>query len=289
MNALTIHQPSVPTYEVGDVWKMAQAVAQSGLFGMKRPEEAMALMLVAQAEGTHPALAARDYHIVDGRPTLKADAMLARFMQAGGKVKWHDYGDEAVKATFSHPQGGEVTVDWTLKRAAQIKRKGKPLTDGDNWKNYPRAMLRARVISEGIRTVFPGCVVGVYTPEEVQDFDDVKPAQVRDVTPPRAEPKRTAPAQVIDAPAVDQPVDRSAEPVPTPDGDDKDEWDAWRKVIASKINRAASEQEVVNIQQANTAGIMNCANVLEDTVERFAALIDAKMAKLAAPAEEQAS
>jgi hypothetical protein len=38
-------------------------------------------------------------------------------------------------------------------------------------------MLRARVISEGIRTVFPGVAVGVYTPEEVADFD-VKPAQV---------------------------------------------------------------------------------------------------------------
>jgi hypothetical protein len=32
-------------------------------------------------------------------------------------------------------------------------------------------MLRARVISEGIRTVYPGCVVGVYTPEEVGDFE----------------------------------------------------------------------------------------------------------------------
>ena len=31
-------------------------------------------------------------------------------------------------------------------------------------------MLRSRVISEGIRTVYPGCVVGTYTPEEVEDF-----------------------------------------------------------------------------------------------------------------------
>ena len=76
MNALTTITPA-PLYEVQDVWKMAQAVARSGLFGMREPEQAMALMLIAQAEGTHPALAARDYHIVDGRPTLKADAMLA--------------------------------------------------------------------------------------------------------------------------------------------------------------------------------------------------------------------
>jgi len=44
------------------------------------------------------------------------------------------------------------------------------LADKDNWKAYPRAMMRARVVSEGIRTVFPGVVLGVYTPEEVQDI-----------------------------------------------------------------------------------------------------------------------
>ncbi|MEW6097488.1 MAG: hypothetical protein AB1567_13365, partial [bacterium] len=40
----------------------------------------------------------------------------------------------------------------------------------DNWKHYPRQMLRSRVISEGVRTVLPGCNVGFYTVEEVQDF-----------------------------------------------------------------------------------------------------------------------
>ena len=36
-------------------------------------------------------------------------------------------------------------------------------------------MLRARCVSEGIRSVYPGCVVGVYTPEEIQDFKPSKP------------------------------------------------------------------------------------------------------------------
>jgi hypothetical protein len=67
---------------------------------------------------------------------------------------------------------------------AQAKAIG--LATKDNWKNYPKAMLRARCISEGIRTVYPGCIVGVYTPEEVQDMEparDVK-ATVVEVTPP---------------------------------------------------------------------------------------------------------
>lgn len=159
---------------VSDIERMAVAVAKSNLFGIKSPEQAMALMLIAQAEGLHPAIAARDYHVIQGKAALKSDAMLARFIAAGGKVEWHEYTDTAVTATFSHGSGGSVRIGWTI---AQAKAAG--LASKDVWKQYPRAMLRARVISEGIRTVYPGVCVGVYTPEEVQDFD-VKPT-IRDV------------------------------------------------------------------------------------------------------------
>ena len=163
-----------------NVWKMAQAVAASGLFGMKDPNQAMALMLIAQAEGQHPALAARDYHIIQGRPALKADAMLARFQAAGGKIEWKKYTDDAVSAVMSHPSGGSVEIEWTM---AMATRAG--LTRNQTWKTYPRQMLRARVISEGIRTVFPGVAVGVYTPEEAGDMAPVREPP-RDVTPPPA-------------------------------------------------------------------------------------------------------
>jgi hypothetical protein len=133
----------------------------------------MAIMLLCQAENMHPAVAMRDYHVIQGRPALKADAMLARFQQAGGSVSWKDYTDEKVTGVFSHPSGGTLEVSWTLARAKTIG-----IANKDNWKNYPRAMLRARVASEGIRSVYPGCVVGVYTPEEVQDF---APAPAKDM------------------------------------------------------------------------------------------------------------
>ncbi len=167
-NALAVAQEmNGAVVPLNDIEKMAQYVVKSGLFGMKTVDQAVALMLIAQAEGMHPALATRDYHIIQGRHSLKADAMLARFISAGGKVQWHTYTDADVSATFSHPSGGSVTVGWDLARAKQADLGGK-----DNWKKYPRQMLRARVISEGIRTVYPGVAVGVYTPEEVQDFDE---------------------------------------------------------------------------------------------------------------------
>ena len=148
-----------------DIQHMAEIAASSKMFGFKNPQEAMAIMLLCQAEGLHPAIAMRDFHVIQGRPALKADAMLARFQQAGGSVVWKEYTNDAVTGLFTHPQGGSLEVTWTLVQAKSIG-----IANKDNWKNYPRAMLRARVISEGIRAVFPGCVVGVYTPEEVQDF-----------------------------------------------------------------------------------------------------------------------
>ena len=161
---------------IGDIERMAIAVAGSKLFGMKTKEEAIALMLIAQSEGLHPARAAMEYHIIQGRPALKADAMLSRFQQAGGKVEWVAYTDDKVEGIFSHPSGGNVTIDWTIERAKQAGVYGK----NPVWKTYPRSMLRARCISEGIRTIYPGVSVGIYTPEEVQDFTG---ENAKDVTP----------------------------------------------------------------------------------------------------------
>ena len=162
---------------VTDIERMAVAVAKSGLFGIKSPEQGVALMLIAQAEGLHPAIAARDYHIIQGRPALKADAMMARFQQAGGKVEWKVYTDAEVTGVFSHPQGGSLTLSWTMDQAKRIGLSGK-----ENWRNYPRAMLRSRCISEGIRSVYPGCVCGIYSSEEVQDFTDApSPPTVKDM------------------------------------------------------------------------------------------------------------
>jgi hypothetical protein len=162
----TLNAVSTEVIPYQQMERMAQAIAKSGLFGVKNPDQALALMLVAQAEGVHPATAARDYHIIQGRPALKADAMLARFQAAGGKVQWKEHTDQRVSGVFSHPSGGSMEFDWTIGRARVAGLTGK-----EQWKSYPRQMLRARVISEGVRAVYPGVAVGIYTAEEVQDMD----------------------------------------------------------------------------------------------------------------------
>lgn len=163
------------TIPVSEMERIADDVVKSGLFGFKTQAQAMAIMSLCIADGIHPATAIRDFHVIQGRPAMKADAMLARFQKAGGVVEWVDYSDAKVSGRFSHPQSSPtpVLIEWTIEQAKRIGLAGK-----DNWKNYPRAMLRARVISEGVRTVYPGIASGIYTVEEVRDMP---PPGVRDM------------------------------------------------------------------------------------------------------------
>ncbi|MEQ1580885.1 MAG: hypothetical protein ABL964_09860 [Steroidobacteraceae bacterium] len=185
--------------------RMAVTVAKSNLFGVKDKDQALALMALCQAEGIHPMTAVRDYHIINNRPSLKAETMLARFMQNGGKVQWVTLTDQKAEATFSHPQGGTVTLDWTLDRA-----KTAGLLGNQTWQKYPRAMLRSRLISEGVRTVAPGIVQGVYTPDELENsapelvtVSAEQAVQSFDTPPIDQDLSNDAVTQIIEAPTME--------------------------------------------------------------------------------------
>lgn len=152
-----------------DIEKMGTAVAVSGLFGLKTKEQAIALMLVAQALGKHPALAAMEYNIIQGRPAKKAEAIQADFQAAGGKIEWHCLTDERAEATFSHPSGGSLKLDWTMERATKA---GLYQKEGSMYKRYPRQMLKARLVADGVRAVYPAAMGGVRAVEEIDDNSD---------------------------------------------------------------------------------------------------------------------
>ena len=150
---------------IQDMTNMSVAFAKSGFFGYKNSSEAFTLMCLAQANGLHPAKAAERYHIIQGRPAMKADAMLAAFQESGGKVRWVKRTDKECTLHLEHPQGGELDVTWTMARAQAAGLTGK-----QTWKQYPTQMLSARCVSEGVRALYPACLCGMYTPEEVSDF-----------------------------------------------------------------------------------------------------------------------
>lgn len=164
-----------------EINQMAIAFTKSGFFGYRNPSEALTLMLLANANGLHPVKAVERYHIIQGKPAMKADAMLATFQEAGGQIKWLMRSADECKLWLAHPQAGELEVYWTIQRA-----KDAGLTSKNTWKQFPTQMLSARCVSEGVRALYPACLCGLYTPEEVTDFN----AKTQTFTPP-SEPKKT--------------------------------------------------------------------------------------------------
>lgn len=221
------------------IYKMADTFAKSRLFGFNDGASAAAVMLVAQAEGINPVLAMQQYQVVQGRPTLRAEAYLVRFQQAGGKIRWVERTASRCELWLSHPQAGELTVVWDTARA-QVAG----LANKDNWKKHPVQMLAARCISEGVRALYPSCCCGVYTPEEAEFFETPKAsnggAGTADPTPAgepvaatsansatkkKAAKKADAPkpaADVIDAEVV------APEPVPEPEPEPAQEPEATK-------------------------------------------------------------
>lgn len=160
-------------HTVRDIEVMAKKVSQSRLFGLDE-SQAFTLMLLAQAKGLHPIQAVERYHVFQGKPAMKADAMLAEFQAHGGVVEWLQHDAAKCEARFTAPNvKTPTTVAWTMAEAKTAGLSGK-----DIWQKYPRQMLRARVISEGIRMTMPGILSGIYTPEEVADFAPIQATAV---------------------------------------------------------------------------------------------------------------
>jgi hypothetical protein len=158
------------------IQKMGEMIWGSGMFGCVKPEQGMVLAMTCLAEGKAPLELAKTYHIIEGKLTMRSDAMLGRFLSAGGKVKWITRNNDEVKALWSH-EGSEIEIGVTVE---EMKANGVALSGKgglkDNWRKFPRQMLTARCISEGVRLLAPQIVSGVYTPEEVQDFNSTAPA-----------------------------------------------------------------------------------------------------------------
>jgi hypothetical protein len=229
-NAVAIRPSAAIEVPADSMFQMAQAIASGKLFGSQDPNAVFTLMLLAQAEGKHPGLVMRDYHVINGKPAKKADAMLGDFIAQGGKVEWHALTDELADATFSHPQGGSVRISWDDARVKKAGLGGNPMHA-----KYPRQMKRSRVVSEGVRTVCPGATGGLYVPEEVMDFDDKPARQSYDVVSqpvPQEAPKRGSRAHkeaVAEARAVDVPEEELGA------------WKEWAKTRAASLDTLDGE------------------------------------------------
>jgi hypothetical protein len=212
---------------IENAFRMGKALALSKMFGVQSEAQGTVLALEAMHRQTSIMALAAKYHIISGKLSKRADAIQADFQADRGRIKWVERTATACEGIFSHPdfcpEGLEirVTLDELLDAGVAGSKNGGAT---GNYKKYPRQMLHARCISEGVRAVHPAIVVGVYTPEEVEDFDST--TEPRDNRPPPAAPRvterrtiREAPPAVIEATAtvVEPTPDPQQDPGPPPD------------------------------------------------------------------------
>ena len=146
---------------------LGRSIFLSGIFGLDKPEQGEILAMQCMVEKKSPLELARTYHFIQGQLAIRADALLAKFHQAGGSVDWTERTDEKVKATFRKGTASADIVADMKEYVGNGTALGKDKQLKDNWKKWPRRMLTARAISEGVRLIAPECCFGTYTVEEL--------------------------------------------------------------------------------------------------------------------------
>ena len=232
---------------VSDMNVMADAMVKSNFYGFKNKDQMLAVMLVAQAEGKHPATVVQEYDIIMGRPALKSQAMLARFQLAGGKVDWHEISPTKCSGTFSHPQGGSLKVDWTIEMAKSAGL----YKDNSGWTKYPEDMLRSRVVSRAVRSVYPACILGHYAVEEVQDFKPSKPIDMGIAE--RVED--TQPVEVVEDGAFKLYVPNLDEPHST-----YHSVEDWISAYGNMVGKVMSSSKIAESEKAKKVDSLKVAN-----------------------------
>lgn len=179
--------------------KIGDWIARSGMFGVSTPDQGKIIAFSALANGVDPFQYMRTYHVVEGKLTMRADAMLAELEKAGGRVEWKTSTPEICEATFYGPNDQKgFTVIVSLKELKETGVAiGKDKKTKANYAHFPRQMLRARAIAEGVRAVCARAINGFYTPEEAAEFEELEttPKQTSGWTRgiPQAEPMPPAP------------------------------------------------------------------------------------------------
>jgi hypothetical protein len=192
-NALTIITPKTlaEAKELSSMLAGARTIPEAL---QKSPADVMAIVMAGAELGLAPMQAIRALVLIKGKPTLSADAMGALVKSRRDVCQYlvvkHSDGQRATYETQRIGDPTPTVMGFTLDEA---KVAG---LNGDNWRKFPAAMLRARALSAICRAVYPDLLLGVYDPDEL--------AEARDVTP------RPTPPNVIDSTATVESSERTA-------------------------------------------------------------------------------
>lgn len=165
-----------------------------------KPEEAVAAMLAGAEVGLSPMSALRSFDVIQGTAAPRALTLRAVAQSQGAQFVTESATASKVVMRARRRGGEWETVTWTIERARDLG-----LTNKDNWKKQPQAMLVARATAELARLVAADALLGIgYAYEECEDEIPAPTTTVtRAESPKRNTVKRAAPP--VEEPPLDEP------------------------------------------------------------------------------------
>lgn len=142
--------------------KLAKVAAGSG-YSKVTEIQAMFIMLKGFELGISPMQALDGIQIIQSKPTVSPQLMLALINRSGELQDIQMDGDaKAYTVTMTRKGRSPHTEVFTIENAKAMGLAGK-----DNWQKQPAVMLKWRAVSACARVVFPDVIQGMYTPEEM--------------------------------------------------------------------------------------------------------------------------
>jgi hypothetical protein len=246
------------------------------------PAGIVAAILYGDELGLGPMQSLAKISVIEGKPTLSAEAQRALILAAGHELRVDEA--TATRLTLSGRRSGSTewtSVTWTLDDAKRANIAGK-----QNWRLYPRQMLAARATAELARLVFADVIGGLAATEEIEDADPLTLLEAA-MSGPLAEPekpkttrrKRTRKSPALEAPAEgeetgqgedagttapalpplpDEPAETLLEPTPEPEpepGEPRGDSPADDSIELGDSGVAGSEGEVAQDDETTASSV----------------------------------
>jgi hypothetical protein len=163
-----------------EAWKIATAIAKSSLVPKQyqgQPGDIIIAASMGARLGLDPFSAMQGIAVVNGRPTLWGDAMLAvcqsRPDWRGQTVAWSGEGDKLTCTVTVRRQVAQAVDEYPGVFGVDDAKKAGLWTKQGPWSQYPRRMLELRARAFALRGSFADALLGFHAREEMEDVQDV--------------------------------------------------------------------------------------------------------------------
>ena len=153
--------------DAGSAMAFARTAVASRLLprSVATPEAAFIIIVAGRELGLTAMQSLRSLHVIDGKPVMSADLMLALTKRSPECLYFRLVQSTNEVATYETHRRGEpepTRLSFSMADAIAAGLAGK-----DPWKKFPAAMLRARCIAALTRAVYPDVMLGVYETDEL--------------------------------------------------------------------------------------------------------------------------